>query len=162
MTRQTARTGGAVLLGVLGVLLAAGSAGAQSGPFRFAPLAPCRIVDTREAAGPTGGPGLLANADRSFPIKGACGVPDAAQAVVLNVTIAAPTDLGDLRIFPAGTPAPLASVINWVTGDLAVANGAIIPLGLDVSGNHVTVHVDMPLGSTGQVHLILDATGYFQ
>jgi len=27
-------------------------------------------------------------------------------------------------------------------------------------GNHVTVHVDMPPASTGQVHLILDVTGY--
>lgn len=41
-------------------------------------------------------------------------------------------------------------------------NGALIPLGTDMSGNDVTVQVDMPPGSTGQVHLVLDVTGYFQ
>ena len=29
-----------------------------------------------------------------------------------------------------------------------------------IAGNHVTLHVDMPPASTGQVHLILDVTGY--
>jgi hypothetical protein len=162
MTSQGYRTLGAVLLAALGLLLAAGAAEAQGGPFKFVPLAPCRIVDTRGAAGPTGGPVLLANSDRSFPIRGACGVPGTAQAAVFNVTVATPTDVGDLRIFPAGTAAPLASVINWLTSDLALANGAIIPLGDDGGGNHVAVHVDMPLGSAGTVHLILDVTGYFE
>jgi hypothetical protein len=155
-------TVGAVLLAALGILVAAGAAEAQGGPFKFVPVPPCRIVDTREAAGPTGGPALAANTDRSFPIRGFCGVPVTAQAVVLNVTVATPTDVGDLRIFPAGTAAPLASVINWLIGDLALANGAIIPLGDDGGGNHAGVHVDMPAGSPGTVHLILDATGYFE
>ena len=132
-----------------------------AGPFSFYSVAPCRVVDTRGAAGPTGGPKLLANSDRSFPILGSCGVPTTAQAVVFNITIVSPTDLGDIRIFPAGTPMPVASVINWVTADFAVANGAIAPVGLS-GGNHVTVHVDMPPASTGQVHLVLDVTGYFQ
>jgi hypothetical protein len=84
-----------------------------------------------------------------------------AQAVVFNVTITVPTDFGDLRIYPAGTSAPLASVINWETSDFAVANGAIVPVTTG-AGNNVTVMVDMPLGSTGKVDLILDVTGYFQ
>ena len=57
---------------------------------------------------------------------------------------------------------PLASVINWTTADYAVANGAIIPLGLDGTGNHATVMVDMVPGSKGTVHLILDVTGYLE
>lgn len=136
--------------------------GAQAaGPYSFYSVAPCRVVDTRGAAGPTGGPKLGANSDRSFPILGSCGVPGTAQAVVFNITVTQPTDTGDIRIFPAGTPMPNASVINWVTTDFAVANGAIAPVALS-AGNHVTVHVDMPPASTGQVHLILDVTGYFQ
>ncbi len=131
------------------------------GPFSFFSLSPCRVVDTRNANGPTGGPVLAANATRSFPILGACGVPATAQAVVFNVTITQPTDFGDLRIFPAGTTMPLASVINWVTSDFAVANGAIIPVGSS-GGNHISVHVDMPTGSSGTVHVILDVTGYFE
>jgi len=131
------------------------------GPYSFYSLAPCRVVDTRNPTGPTGGPSLGANTTRSFPILGACGVPATAQAVVFNVTIAGPTDLGDIRIYPAGTTMPLASVINWVASDSAVANGAIIPVGSD-AGNHVSIRVDMVPTSTGQVDLILDVTGYFE
>ncbi len=131
------------------------------GPFSFFSLSPCRVVDTRNAAGATGGPALAANATRGFPILGACGVPATAKAVVFNVTITQPTDFGDLRAFPAGTTMPLASVINWVTSDFAVANGAIIPVGSS-GGNHVSIHVDMPVGSSGTVHVILDVTGYFE
>ena len=131
------------------------------GPYSFFSVSPCRVVDTRWAAGPTGGPALNANANRDFPILGACGVPATAKAVVFNVTIAAPTDFGNLRLYPAGTTPPLASVINWVTSDAALANGAIVPVGLS-GANHLGVRCDMSAGSTGKVHLILDVTGYFE
>jgi len=136
-------------------------ASAQTGPYSFYSLSPCRVVDTRKAAGPTGGPSIAANTSRDFPILGSCGVPSDAQAVVFNVTVVTPTDFGDLRIYPAGTTMPLASVLNWVTSDFAVANGAIIPVGSS-SGNNVSVRADMPAGSIGTVHVILDVTGYFK
>ena len=143
-------------------VLALVSSAEAGGPFNFFSLSPCRVVDTRGATGATGGPALAANADRSFPILGACGVPNTAQAVVFNVTIVRPTDTGDLRVFPAGsTTMPLASVINFVSTDSAVANGAIIPVGVSGS-NNVTVHTDMAPSSTGTVHLVLDVTGYFE
>jgi hypothetical protein len=131
------------------------------GPYSFYSLSPCRVVDTRNAAGPQGGPSLGANTNRDFPVLGLCSVPATAKAVAFNVTIAAPTDYGNLRIYPAGTTMPLASVINWVTSDSAVANGAIIPVG-SASGNHVSIRVDMATGSTGKVDVILDVTGYFE
>jgi hypothetical protein len=131
-----------------------------AGPFSFYPVTPCRIIDTRNPNGPTGGPKLNANAQRDFPILGLCGVPSTAKAASLNLTVTEPTDFGHLRVWPAGDPLPLASVINWVTTDFAVANGAIIPLGVGV--NNISVFCGMPPGSTGQVHLIIDVTGYFQ
>jgi hypothetical protein len=132
------------------------------GPYSFFSLSPCRVVDTRNAAGPTGGPSLGANTNREFPVLGgSCGVPLTAQAVAFNVTIVQPTDFGNLRMYPAGTPMPLASVINFVTTDFAVANGAIIPIGSS-GGNHVAIRVDMPAGSAGKVDVILDVTGYFE
>jgi len=152
---------GAGRLALVAAVLALVPRAEAAGPYSFYSVSPCRVVDTRGAVGPTGGPKLNANSDRSFPILGSCGVPGTAQAVVFNVTVTEPTDFGDIRIFPAGTTIPLASVINWVTTDFAVANGAIVPVGLS-AGNHVTVHVDMPPASTGKVHLILDVTGYFQ
>jgi hypothetical protein len=131
------------------------------GPYSFYSVSPCRVADTRWAAGPTGGPALGANATREFPVLGACGLPATAKAVVFNVTIAAPTDYGNLRLYPAGTSMPLASVINWVGTDSALANGAIVPVGLS-GANHLAVRCDMVAGSTGTVHLILDVTGYFE
>jgi len=150
----------AVLAGV--AVLAAVPASAQSGPFSFFPLTPCRVIDTRNPAGPTGGPALAANASRSFPVLGNCAVPTDAKAVAFNITVTQPTDFGDLRVYPQGTAEPLASVINWVTSDFAVANGAIIPVTGPPATTHITVKCDMPPASTGTVHLIVDVTGYFK
>jgi hypothetical protein len=158
VSRNLARVGRVALVAATLALVPRAEA---AGPYSFFSLAPCRVVDTRNSVGPTGGPSLPANMSRSFPILGACGVLSTAQAVVFNVTVTGPTDFGDLRIYPAGTPAPLASVINWVTSDFAVANGAIVPVTTG-AGNNVTVMVDMRVGSTGKVDLILDVTGYFQ
>jgi hypothetical protein len=41
-----------------------------------------------------------------------------------------------------------------------VANGAIIPV--TAGASNITVKCDMPVGSTGTVHLIVDVTGYFK
>jgi hypothetical protein len=56
---------------------------------------------------------------------------------------------------------PLASVINFSTVDFALANGAIIPLA-NIGGLDISVQTDMPPASTGNVHLVIDVTGYFQ
>jgi hypothetical protein len=157
-SRTLVRAGRVTLLAAVLALVPRAEA---AGPFSFHSVLPCRVVDTRNADGPAGGPKLNANSARSFPILGSCGIPGTAQAVVFNVTVTEPTDFGDIRIFPAGTTMPLVSTSNWVTTDFAVANGAIVPVGLS-AGNHVTVQVDMPPASMGQVHLILDVTGYFQ
>src|SRR5205807_1217221 len=46
----------------------------------FFPVTPCRLVDTRTATGPLGGPSLTGNTTRIFPIlSGPCNVPSAAQ-----------------------------------------------------------------------------------
>ena len=154
------KTSLAILAGVL-TLAAAVPAHAQGvGPYSFYTLAPCRVVDTRNAPGPTGGPALAANLTRSFPVLGACGLPPTAKAVTFNITVTAPTDFGDLRVYPFGVTEPLASVINWVTSDFAVANGAIVPV--TAGTNNVTFKCDMPPASTGTVHLVVDVTGYFQ
>jgi hypothetical protein len=128
----------------------------------FYPLAPCRLWDTRS----THPPKMSANATRDFQVRDLatlplCGVPATAQAVAINVTIVAPTDLGNLRVYPAGTALPVASLLNWAANDNPVANGTIVGLG-NVSGKHLSVRVDMPPGSTGQVHTLADVTGYFQ
>jgi parallel beta-helix repeat protein len=122
---------------------------------QFYTLTPCRLADTRNATGQYGGPALAANANRTFIIGGQCGIPVTAQAVSFNFTITQPTGQGDLRTFPGGGAAPLASTMNWRPGQTR-ANNAIDPLG--PSGD-LAVRVDQ---ASGTVHLIIDVNGYFQ
>jgi len=152
-----------LLLGGLAILLSHAARAAVAGPFSFFPLTPCRVVDTRGPVGPQGGPALSANTVRNFAIinVNGCGVPTTAKAASVNITAILATDLGDLRVFPYQSPAPLASVINFSTTDFALANGAIVPLA-NIGGLDVSVQTDMPPGSTGNVHLVIDVTGYFQ
>lgn len=134
------------------------------GPFQFHSVAPCRIVDTRNppntvgGGGGTGGPALSNAVSRDFPIQGQCGVPVGARAAVLNVTVAQPTQMGHLTIWPSGTTQPLVSTLNFDAGEPAIANGAIVPLSM----NQSDLSVKPGLAASGTVQLILDVTGYFQ
>jgi hypothetical protein len=125
---------------------------AAAGLTRFHTVTPCRLADTR-----TAGPALGANTERTFSAAGVCGVPNTALAVALNVTAVGATELGDLRIYPRGAPVPLASTINFPP-TRARANNAIVALGV---AGQLAVLTDMAPGSTGQVHAVLDVTGYF-
>lgn len=145
-----------LLLAVATLALAAPAM--ADGPFQFHSLTPCRIVDTRNANGPTGGPVLQSGNVRNFPVQGQCGVPVGAKAATVNVTVAGPTGAGHLTIFPSGGAVPLVSTLNFNAGEPALANGAIVPLSNAASDLGVSPFV---LGN-GQVHLILDVTGYFQ
>jgi uncharacterized repeat protein (TIGR02543 family) len=64
----------------------------------FRPLAPCRVVDTRNPNGPLGGPAL--NGARNFPIRGGtCGIPSNALAYSLNITVVPRGQLGYISIW---------------------------------------------------------------
>jgi hypothetical protein len=152
------------LLGIAATSFFSAVASAQAnGPFQFYSVTPCRIVDTRNPPGITGGPALSHGATRSFPIHNQCGVPGGptgAKAAVLNVTIVGPSNFGHLTIWPFNTAVPLVSTINFSAGEAALANGAIVPLTNDPSFN---VSVSPAIGGgVGSVHLIIDVTGYFQ
>ncbi len=148
-----------LMLPLLALGLAFAAVPAQAaGPFQFHSLTPCRIVDTRNAAGPTGGPALTHSTVRSFPIQGNCGVPSNAEAVALNATVVSPAGGGHLTLFPSGGGVPLVSTLNFNAGEPALANGAIVPLSNNASDLSVQAAV---LGGNGTVHLILDVTGYF-
>ena len=121
----------------------------------FFTVTPCRVVDTRTTPnGPLAGPALVAGASRVFGLASHCGVPSTAKAVSLNVTVTQPTGAGDLRLYPAGSSAPLVSTINWVAGQTR-ANNAVAAL----SATGLAVLCDQ---ASGTVHLILDVNGYFQ
>ncbi len=118
----------------------------------FYPLTPCRVVDTRGPAGALGGPSLVGNAARSFPIlSSSCSVPAAAQAYSLNYTSVPKGNLGFLTTWPAGQTQPLVSTLNAPTGAVT-ANAAIVPAG---TNGDISVFV------THNSDLVIDIDGYF-
>jgi hypothetical protein len=124
-------------------------------PSSFHTLPPCRVLDTRDATGPYGGPALASGIERNFVLAGQCGIPANAKAVAANLTVTQPTSLGHVQIGPVGGPLPPSSVMNFTAGQTR-ANNATLPLG--VNGD---VKVFGALLS-GSVHFILDVTGYYQ
>jgi ELWxxDGT repeat protein len=121
----------------------------------FHTVPPCRLIDTRTADPTFGGPALVANADRTFPLFGPCGIPTTARALSVNLTVTQPTAQGNLRLYPGGTILPLVSTINYVAGQTR-ANNAIAPLnGL----GELAVRCSQP---SGTAHFILDVNGYFE
>ncbi len=78
------------------------------------------------------------------------------MAIILAVWF--PSDDGDLRLYPAGGAAPLASTINFRPG-IVRANNAVVPLGID---GQISVQCDMPVGSTGSTGFFFDVYGYFE
>jgi len=124
----------------------------------FFSLAPCRIVDTGGAPGPSGGPAMAANSTRMFPAAGLCGIPTTAKAIAVIVTTAEQTDFGDLRVYHGDGAVPASSTINFAANH-ARANNAIVPLG---TAGRIQVTCDMPPGSSGTTRLIVDVYGYFE
>lgn len=143
-----------VLLSIVG-LMGALSAAAQSGPYQFFAVAPCRVVDTRNPISTNGGPIMGNGGQRDFAVRGNCGIPASAKAVSLNVTITAATQSSFLTLWPSGGARPVVSTINFSPTDPALANGAIV--GLSTNTNDLSV-----FNVSGNVHVILDVTGYFQ
>ncbi|HEX9670354.1 MAG TPA: metallophosphoesterase [Thermoanaerobaculia bacterium] len=117
---------------------------------------PCRLADTRESAGPTGGPALAAGVTRAFPAAGACGVPAAATAVAANLTVLVPDRAGHVSAFPWGTRYPGTATVSFNAGKNR-ANNAIVGLGV---GGKLAVAAALPPGGTA--HLVVDLFGYFR
>lgn len=86
---------------------------------------------------------------------GQCGIEPGALAVSLNVTVVQPTATGFLTLYPAGGNLPLASTINYRSGQVR-ANNAIVPLG---PGGDLAVYSGQGGGNT---HLIIDVNGFFR
>jgi len=122
---------------------------------RFFPLTPCRLLDTRNAEGPFGGPALAASETRRYvAAQGACGVPADAVALALNVTVAGPETSGALTLFPGLGAPPGTTSISFAAGRTR-ANNAVVGVAdgvLSVAGRH----------ASGSVHVVVDVSGYFR
>ncbi len=124
-------------------------------PRRLHTLPPCRLADTRLPDGPLGGPALAAGETRSFPLRGACGIPEGAETLALNVTAVSPGSEGSLVVAPSGPAASGSEVVSFAAGRTRAAN-ALAWLGNDGS---LAVTAAMPSGS---VHVVLDVSGWFE
>ena len=124
-------------------------------PLSFVPTGPCRVVDTRGAAGIFGGPFLAANTIRDFPLTldPACAIPNTAQAYALNVTVVPHGALGYITLWPTGQTRPTVSTLNSNDGRVK-AVAAIVPAGASA---------DKPISvfTTNNTDLVLDVVGYF-
>ncbi len=125
------------------------------GPFHALP--PGRICDTRPTAisgitdqcsGRTLGQGstLIVQA------TGMGGVPQGATAVVANITVTNPTSQSYLTAWPAGSPRPPTSNLNYSVGQ-TVPNLTTVPLS-------ATGAIDV-YNAAGTVDVIVDVTGYY-
>lgn len=131
-------------------VLPAGSA------MRFYPIPPCRVLDTRDASGPTLGQPLAGGDTLGSSVAGACGVSPTAKAVAANVTVTQPAGSGYLVVFPGDEPEPITSTVHFSAGRTRASNSH---LKLSTSG---AGDVSIKNASAGSTHVILDVSGYYE
>jgi hypothetical protein len=118
------------------------------------PVVPARFVDTRPGEstvdGELAGTGRVPAGGRlEIETWGRGGVPVGAEAVVLNVVAAEPSDIGFLTIFPCGGTVPLASNLNHTQP--YTTNMVFTPVG---AGGKVCVY------SRAETDLVVDVNAF--
>jgi len=128
----------------------------NAAPLGFFTIAPCRVVDTRQPAGPYGGPALAGGgARRLFQLAGQCGVPADAKAVAASVTAVDAAANGFFSVGPSGV-ANVTSTVNYAAGQ-ARAGNAVVGLTGDPLGA-----VWVQNNSAGTTDVLIDLAGYFK
>jgi hypothetical protein len=130
-------------------------ADSSAGGGDFVPLANAgRLVDTRNGTGISGTAPLRDGQDKAFKVLGVGGVPaTGVRAVLLDVTIVAPTNHTWFRLWADGTPMPTGtSMVHSIPGE-NFSNTAVVPV-----GENGSVRV---FNNTGTAHAVIDVQGYF-
>jgi hypothetical protein len=110
----------------------------------FFPINPVRILD-----------GAISGSGKSIDLQAAGhgGVPSTGvSAVVVNVTVTAPTDVSYLTVWPTGSPRPLASNLNF-DRDQTVPNLVVVKLGVD---GQFSLY-----NAAGATRVIVDVSGWY-
>ena len=124
----------------------------------FEPLVPARMLDTRVGFATlddrfAGTGDVSAGNTLNLTVLGRGDVPASGiTAVVLNVTATNPTAAGFVTVWPAGSPRPNASNLNFLPGQ-TIPNLVIAKVG---SNGQVSL-----FNSAGNTGLIADVAGYF-
>lgn len=143
------RFGNHVIVDLLGYFTGASAESSDDG--LFVPIDPSRLVDSRRAAGPTGGPRLWDHGGREFPIE-SLGLPaGGVAALAVNTTVTDTEDAGWLVLGAAGQPVAGTSTVNYPTAQQTVANAAIV--GVSERG--------IQARALSGTHVVLDVTGWF-
>ena len=128
----------------------------------YTPLTPCRIADTRNAGGaltPNSTFTFVGWTNTTFAAQGGaasdCGIPLAVSALAINVYAVNPTNLGFIKLWPAGLAEPAVSTVNYEPPTVAIATGTILPVNY-ASSNAFWAK------SPAQVHMVVDVVGYFR
>ncbi len=134
-----------------------------AGPYDTFTLPPCRALDTRLSSPPGPIGGALARDVRVVgPLGGSqggafdCGVPSGATGVFINVVAVGAAGPGHLTVYPSGSTLPLASSINFTTGQ-TIANGLLVPVCTPFAACAADVTIQM---GPAAAHVVIDITGY--
>jgi hypothetical protein len=122
---------------------------------RYVPLAPTRILDSRDGTGGLTG-AFSSHVARTFQVTGRGGVPTTATAVTGNLTVTGQSSLGYLSIGPVAMNNPTNSTLNFPMSDDR-ANAVAVALG---TGGTLSITYAAPT-SGPTAHVIFDVTGYF-
>ncbi len=156
--RSASGTGGSAVPGKL--------LGDSDTDLTYVPVTPCRIIDTRVAAGKIAGG--VARHYNLFPKadyteygghNSNCGIGNVSgasvAAVALNMTVVQPEAGGYLTAFPFGAQQPLASTLNYPVGEIR-GNFAVVKVGLaNGTGSELSIF------SFATTHVVADVVGYF-
>jgi hypothetical protein len=125
----------------------------QATGFRFTPIAPTRVVDTRALSGqPLAGATLSTGGFDSTSVASTASLPANAAGFAANVTVAGTTGASYLTVYPAGAAMPTSSDLNWVAGQIA-SNMLVSGLG---TGGSITLY-----NHWGQSDVIVDLCGFW-
>jgi hypothetical protein len=116
-------------------------------------VTPYRVIDTRPGKLPIGSGPLSPGQTLVVKVLGQGGVPSFGVSAIMGiVTVVNPTNGGYLTIFPTGQPVPLASNINFATGQ-TIANQFLVPVGANGS-------ISIYNGYGAGVNIIIDVNGW--
>ena len=115
----------------------------------FTGITPFRVLDSRAVGG-----GACISSVRSLQVAGVegSGVPSNAAAVALNFTVVGPRAAGFLTVYPSDAALPLASNLNYSSGQV-VANNVNVKTGPDGAVNIYA--------SAGCPDVVVDLVGSF-
>jgi len=117
-----------------------------------APFIPCTLFDTRASDGPA----LRSGARKVLQVTGSCGVPTAARAVSVSVTVSQASNQGNLQFYPGNVRKKPSGMLRF-TKNTTRTESFNLPLATNGAG---TLALLPTVKGNGTVHVEIVVTGY--